>query len=57
MLLVLGAFAITPILLPWLVARIGPRAFYAAALLPIAGFAQAVLYTPAVLAGDFPFES
>ncbi len=57
MLLVLGAFAITPILLPWLVARIGARAFYVAALLPIAGFVQAVLFTPAVLAGDFPFES
>lgn len=57
MLLVLGAFAITPILLPWLVARVGARAFYVAALLPIAGFVQAVLFTPAVLAGDYPFES
>ena len=31
MLLVLGAFAVVPILLPWLVARIGARAFYIAA--------------------------
>ena len=57
MLLVLGAFALVPLVLPWLVARIGPRAFYIAAALPIVAFAQAVAFTPAVLAGDPPFES
>jgi multicomponent Na+:H+ antiporter subunit A len=57
MLLVLGAFAIVPLVLPWLVSRIGARAFYVAALLPIVAFVQAALATPAVLAGDDPFES
>ena len=44
-------------LLPWLVARIGARAFYVAALLPIAAFVQAAIQTPAVIAGDIPFEA
>ncbi|MGU3645115.1 Na+/H+ antiporter subunit A [Microbacterium sp. C23T] len=57
MLLVLGAFAVVPILLPWLVARIGARAFYVAAILPIAGFVYAAVLTPQVLAGDIPFET
>jgi len=57
MLLVLGAFAVVPLLLPWFVARIGARAFYIAAILPIAGFVQAAVLTPTVLAGDIPFES
>jgi len=57
MLLVLGAFAVVPILLPWLVARIGARAFYIAAILPIAGFVYAAVLTPQVLAGDIPFET
>src|SRR5688572_19091608 len=57
MLLVLGAFAVLPILLPWLVARLGASAFYLAAILPIAGFVHAAAMSPAVLAGDIPFES
>lgn len=57
MLLFLGAFAILPLVLPWLIGRIGPRAFYIAALLPIAAFVHAVILTPAVLAGSDPFES
>ena len=57
MLLVLGAFAVVPILLPWLVGRIGARAFYVAAILPIAAFVQAAMQTQAVAAGDIPFES
>ncbi|MDT0142536.1 Na+/H+ antiporter subunit A [Microbacterium sp. PRC9] len=57
MLLVLGAFAVVPILLPWLVARIGARAFYIAAILPITGFVYAAVLTPQVLAGDIPFET
>ncbi|WP_194397052.1 Na+/H+ antiporter subunit A [Microbacterium atlanticum] len=57
MLLVLGAFAVLPILMPWLVARLGPPAFYVAALLPIAGFVHAAVLTPAVMAGDIPFET
>ena len=32
MLLLLGAFAVLPMLLPWLVGRIGARAFYVGAL-------------------------
>jgi multicomponent Na+:H+ antiporter subunit A len=57
MLLVLGAFAVVPVLLPWLVGRIGARAFYVAAILPLAGFVQAAVVTPEILAGDIPFES
>ncbi len=57
MLPLLGAFAIVPLLLPWLVGRIGARAFYVAALLTTIAFAHAVVATPAVLAGEDPFES
>jgi multicomponent Na+:H+ antiporter subunit A len=57
MLILLGAFAVMPLLLPWLVGRIGARAFFVAALLPIAAFAQAAFQTSAVLAGRTPFES
>ncbi|GAA1977498.1 Na+/H+ antiporter subunit A [Microbacterium pumilum] len=57
MLLLLGAFTVLPLVFPWLVARLGPRAFYAAAALPIAAFVQAALLTPAVMAGDIPFEA
>ena len=38
MLILLGAFALLPLVLPWLVARIGARAFYVGALLPGAAF-------------------
>ena len=57
MLALLGAFALVPVLLPWLVARLGARAFYAGALLPIAAFAYTAVQTPQVLAGDTPSES
>ncbi|HYI52123.1 MAG TPA: proton-conducting transporter membrane subunit, partial [Microbacterium sp.] len=57
MLALLGAFALVPMLLPWLVARIGARAFYVAAVLPVAAFAYTLFQTPAVLAGDIPFEA
>jgi multicomponent Na+:H+ antiporter subunit A len=57
MLILLGAFAVMPLLLPWLVGRIRARAFFVAALLPIAAFAQAAFQTSAVLAGRTPFES
>ena len=57
MLLVLGAFAILPAVLPWLVKRIGARAFYVAAALPIAAFVLAILQAPTVLSGGIPFES
>ena len=57
MLLLLGAFAIVPMLLPWLVARIGARAFFVAALLPAAAFVQAAVQTPAIIAGRIPYEA
>src|SRR3546814_1216007 len=57
MLSLLGAFCIVPLLLPWLVSRLGARAFYFAALLPIVAFVQAAMAAPAVLNGDIPFES
>jgi multicomponent Na+:H+ antiporter subunit A len=55
MLLLLAAFAIVPLGLPWLVHRIGPRAFYVAALLPLLAFAQAALAAPEIAAGVIPF--
>jgi len=55
-LIFLGAFAAVPLLLPWLVSRIGARAFYAAAVLPGLAFAHAVILAPSVFAGDIPFE-
>ncbi|WP_298742906.1 Na+/H+ antiporter subunit A [uncultured Microbacterium sp.] len=57
MLILLGAFAIVPLVLPWLVGRLGPRAFFLAALVPLAAFTHAVLQTPTVLAGNAPFET
>ncbi|QEV98690.1 Na+/H+ antiporter subunit A [Microbacterium caowuchunii] len=57
MLVILAAFGILPLLLPWLVRRIGARAFYAAAVLPIGAFGYTVWLTPQVLGGDIPFET
>lgn len=57
MLLLLGAFALVPIAVPWLTRRLGPRAFLIAALLPLAAFVHAAVMTPRVLAGSPPFES
>ncbi|MBN9190661.1 MAG: hypothetical protein J0I62_19520, partial [Microbacterium sp.] len=57
MLVLLAAFAILPLVLPWLVGRLGARAFTIAAVLPIVAFVHAALQTPAVLAGRIPFET
>jgi multicomponent Na+:H+ antiporter subunit A len=57
MLIILGAFALLPLALPWRVGRIGARAFYVGALLPIAAFVYTATQTSAVLAGDIPFEA
>jgi multisubunit sodium/proton antiporter, MrpA subunit (2.A.63.1)/multisubunit sodium/proton antiporter, MrpB subunit (2.A.63.1) len=57
MLVLLGAFALVPILLPWLVHRFGARAFHVAALLPLAAFVHAAAQAPDVLAGRTPFET
>ncbi|MCI9857782.1 Na+/H+ antiporter subunit A [Microbacterium proteolyticum] len=56
MLIFLGAFAALPLLLPWLVSRIGPRAFYVAAVLPALAFVYTIVLAPAVFSGDIPFE-
>jgi multicomponent Na+:H+ antiporter subunit A len=53
---ILGAFALIPLVLPFLVAKIGARAFFVAALLPAAAFAHAIVLAPSVFAGDIPFE-
>jgi multicomponent Na+:H+ antiporter subunit A len=57
MLPLLVAFCVVPLLLPWLVSRIGERAFYVAALLPIGAFVHTALATPAVTGGVIPFEA
>lgn len=56
MLVLLGAFALVPLILPWLVHRIGARVFYVAALLPLGAFVHAAIATPAVVSGAIPFE-
>ena len=57
MLILLAAFAGVPLVLPWLINRIGTRAFYVAASLPAAAFAHTLWLTPAVYSGATPFES
>ncbi len=57
MLILLGAFAILPIVMPWLVRRIGARAFYVAALLPVAAFLHAALQGGEVLRGRILVEA
>lgn len=57
MLVLLAAFAVIPLTLPWLVGRIGPRAFFVAALLPVVAFVHAALATPEIIAGRVPTES
>ena len=51
MLIVLGAFAILPLMLPWLVSRVGARAFYVAAVLPVIAFVHTLTLTPSALTG------
>ncbi len=57
MLILLAAFALVPLLLPALVARLGSRTFLVAAIVPIAAFVHTAWQSPAVLAGDIPFET
>ena len=57
MLILLGAFTVVPILLPWVVGRIGARAFYLAALLPVAAFILAAVQTPFIVSGGVLFET
>jgi len=57
MLAFLAAFALLPLAMPWLVARIGARAFFVSAIVPAAAFVHAVVLTPSVMAGDIPFEA
>jgi len=57
LLVFLAAFAVIPLALPWLVGRIGSRAFFVAALLPVVAFVHAAMATPEVIAGRVPAES
>ena len=57
MLVLLAAFAVVPLALPWWFGRIGPRAFLLAAVLPIVAFVHAALQAPEVSAGRIPTES
>ena len=57
MLMLLAAFAVIPVLLPWIARRIGARVFTIAAILPLIAFAQAIWMAPTVFSGDVPFES
>jgi multicomponent Na+:H+ antiporter subunit A len=57
LLVLLAAFAVIPLALPWLVGRIGSRAFFVAALLPVVAFVHAALATPEIIDGRVPTES
>ncbi|SDL65731.1 Na+/H+ antiporter subunit A [Microbacterium azadirachtae] len=52
MLTLLAVFALASLLLPFLVAWIGPRAFAVAALVPAAAFVHTAMLTPQVLLGS-----
>lgn len=56
MLILLAAFAVVPILIPFAVRAWGPRAFLVAAVLPVIAFVDAARRAPEILAGDVPFE-
>ena len=59
MLILLAAFALVPLLLPWIVRLIGARAFYVAAVVPAVAFVHTAMQGPAVLGGseNTPFET
>ncbi|MFT4220422.1 MAG: Na+/H+ antiporter subunit A [Microbacterium sp.] len=57
MLILLAAFAGVPLVLPWLVRRVGARAFYVGAALAAVAFAHTLSLTPAVHGGAAPIES
>ncbi|NYF18127.1 multicomponent Na+:H+ antiporter subunit A [Microbacterium sp. AK009] len=57
MLVFLGVFAAAALILPWLVHRLGARAFFFAAAVSAAAFVYTVILGPGVLAGNIPFES
>lgn len=57
MLALLAAFALVPLIVPWLVGRLGSRAFLVAAILPTVAFGYTAAQGPAVIAGETPFES
>ncbi|WP_447946317.1 Na+/H+ antiporter subunit A [Microbacterium lacticum] len=57
MLVLLVAFAVLPLALPWLMGRLGPRGFFVAALVPIIAFVYTALQTPRVVAGEVLTES
>ena len=57
MLVLLVAFAVLPLALPWLMGRLGPRGFFVAALVPIIAFVYTALQTPRVVSGEVLTES
>ncbi|CAN5436980.1 Na+/H+ antiporter subunit A [soil metagenome] len=57
MLALLGVFGAVAIVMPWLVARLGRRAFLVAALVPLAAFVYTIAVGPAVVAGNTITES
>ena len=56
MLLLLAAFALVPLIMPVLTHKLGARAFYLSAILPLVAFGQAIWSAPAVLSGNILFE-
>jgi multicomponent Na+:H+ antiporter subunit A len=56
-LVLLAAFALLPLLLPWLVSRIGSRAFFVAAALPVLAFVHTVSLFPLVGTDTPPTET
>ncbi|WP_447587239.1 Na+/H+ antiporter subunit A [Microbacterium lacticum] len=57
MLVLLVAFAVLPLALPWLMGRLGPRGFFVAAIVPIVAFVHTAAQTPRVVSGEVLTES
>ncbi|MFV0374792.1 Na+/H+ antiporter subunit A [Microbacterium sp.] len=52
MLALLAAFVLAPLLMPWLVGRLGARAFLAAAIVPVIAFVHAALQADTIIGGS-----
>jgi len=57
MIAILCAFGIVSLAMPWLARRLGTRAFFVAALVPLAAFVHALVLGPGIVAGEVLTES
>ncbi|MDX2376267.1 Na+/H+ antiporter subunit A [Microbacterium sp. LRZ72] len=57
MLLILAAFGLVSLAMPWFVRLIGTRAFYVAVAMALVAFTDALLRAPLVISGSIPAEA